>query len=48
MTTCYFQKSMGRHTGMRGVSPDFTVTQLLDVVHSFDELNGVSFRVVPD
>lgn len=46
-STIYFKKRLGRDTGMRGVDPDYTVTSLEEAVHAFDELNGVSFRVIP-
>lgn len=47
MFTCYFKKRLGRDTGMRGTDPDYVVNSLEEAVHAFDELNGVSFRVIP-
>lgn len=51
MLTCYLRKSYGgaasRDSGLRGVSPDFTVRSLPEVAAAVDQLNGVSFRVVP-
>ncbi|KAG8465403.1 hypothetical protein KFE25_002710 [Diacronema lutheri] len=47
MFTCFLKKRMGRDTGMRGADPDFTINSLDEAVHVFDELNGVSFRVIP-
>lgn len=48
MFTCYMRKQLGTpDTGMRGNDPDYIIASLDEAVHAFDELNGYSFRVVP-
>lgn len=48
MYTCFLRKHMGTpDTGMRGNDPDYVISSLDEAVHAFDELNGYSFRVIP-
>jgi hypothetical protein len=49
MFTCYLRKRMEGRTdgGTRRVDPDYVASSLADAVHALDELNGVSFRIIP-